>query len=115
MSSTVGHARVSMREQDPEVQEAELRAAGAVRVFVDRGESSRVKDRPEWIACLDHLRDGDTSVMRRLDRIAAAVEMRDRGKTLVYIADVLGVGKLTVARALAKPEEPEERSDRWMP
>lgn len=38
----VGYARVSTREQNPKAQEAELRAAGASRVFVDRGESSRV-------------------------------------------------------------------------
>ncbi|MCT2989363.1 recombinase family protein, partial [Propionibacterium freudenreichii] len=37
----VGYARVSTREQTPAAQEAELRAAGAERVFVDHGESSR--------------------------------------------------------------------------
>ncbi len=40
--SQVGYARVSKREQNPEAQESELRAAGASRVFVDHGESSRV-------------------------------------------------------------------------
>ena len=60
---------MSTREQNPEAQEAELRAAGATRVFVDRGESSRVKDRPQWIACLDYLRSGDTLLVRRLDRM----------------------------------------------
>lgn len=54
--STVGYARVSTREQNPEAQEAELRAAGAERVFADHGESSRVKDRPQWLAFLDYLR-----------------------------------------------------------
>lgn len=75
MTSVVGYARVSTREQNPEAQEAELRAAGATRVFVDRGESSRVRDRPQWIACLDYLRDGDTLVVRRLDRIAGSEKM----------------------------------------
>ena len=188
MTSVVGYARVSTREQNPEAQEAELRAAGATRVFVDRGESSRVRDRPQWIACLDYLRDGDTLVVRRLDRIAGsekmaietindlaergvnirsltepdidtttpmgralfgivavfaqlrvdtirentrrgleharaqgraggrpsvmtpkrvagAAQMRGEGKTLAHIAAVLGVGKSTVARALAKLDE----------
>ena len=72
MNSTVGYARVSTREQNSEAQEAELRAAGAQRVFVDRGESSRVKDRPQWVACLDYLRPGDTLLVRRLDHIAGS-------------------------------------------
>jgi len=81
----VGYARVSTREQNPDAQEAELRAAGAGRVFVDRGESSRVADRPQWVACLDFLREGDTLVIRALDRIAGselmAIELiRDLGR-----------------------------------
>lgn len=51
------------------------RAAGVVRVFVDHGESSRVADRPQWRACLDYLRTGDTLVVRRLDRIAGSEKM----------------------------------------
>ena len=46
MSNVVGYARVSTHEQDPTAQEVERRAAGAVRVFVDRGEPSRVGDGP---------------------------------------------------------------------
>ena len=75
MSNLVGYARVSKREQNPEAQEAELRAAGVERVFVDHGESSRVKDRPQWLACLDYLRRGDTHMVRRLDRIAGSETM----------------------------------------
>lgn len=75
MSSIIGYGRVSTREQDPAAQEAELRAAGALRVFIDHGESSRVRDRPQWVACLDYLRDGDTLIVRRLDRIAGSEKM----------------------------------------
>lgn len=75
MSNVVGYARVSTREQNPAAQEAELRAAGATRVFVDRGESSRIKDRPQWRACIDYLREGDTLVVRALDRIAGSEKM----------------------------------------
>lgn len=81
----VGYARVSTREQNPEAQEAELRAAGAVRVFVDHGESSRIADRAQWRACLDYVREGDTLVVRALDRIAGTEQMaieliRDLGR-----------------------------------
>ncbi|WHE37818.1 recombinase family protein [Microbacterium sp. BDGP8] len=69
MTNVVGYARVSKRDQNPAAQEAELRAAGASRVFVDQGESSRIADRPQWRACLDYLREGDTLLVRRLDRL----------------------------------------------
>lgn len=72
MAHEVGYARVSKREQNPEAQAAELRAAGCERVFVDHGESSRVVDRPQWVACLDYLRPGDTLKVRRLDRLAGS-------------------------------------------
>lgn len=90
MSHVIGYARVSTREQNPEAQEAELRAAGAARVYVDHGESSRFEDRPQWIACLDHLMEGDTLVIRALDRIAGselmAIEIiRDLGRRGVRI------------------------------
>ncbi len=75
MTGLVGYARVSTRDQNPAAQEAELREAGCGRVFVDRGESSRVEDRPEWRACLDYLRDGDTLVFRALDRLAGTEVM----------------------------------------
>jgi len=72
VTNVVGYARVSRRDQNPEAQEAELRAAGAARVFVDHGESSRVMDRPQWLACLDYLREGDTLLVRRLDRLGGS-------------------------------------------
>lgn len=73
--STIGYARVSTREQDPAAQEAELFAAGAEQVFVDHGESSRIVERPQWQACLDYLRAGDTLVVRALDRLAGSEKM----------------------------------------
>ena len=71
----IGYARVSTREQDPAAQEWELSAAGADRVFVDHGESSRVADRPQWVACKDYLRVGDTLVVRSLDRLAGTTTL----------------------------------------
>lgn len=75
MNNIIGYARVSTRDQNPDSQESELRAAGAARVYVDLGESSRIAARPEWIRCLDHLREGDTLVVRALDRIAGSEVM----------------------------------------
>jgi DNA invertase Pin-like site-specific DNA recombinase len=73
--TNIGYARVSTRDQDPGSQELELRAAGCERVFVDHGESSRVRDRPEWVACVDYLRAGDTLMVRALDRLAGSSTM----------------------------------------
>lgn len=75
MSTVVGYARVSTRDQDPDAQVDELEAAGAERVFVDHGESSRNRRRPQWLACLDYLRAGDTLLVRRLDRIAGTTSL----------------------------------------
>ncbi|MBO0984583.1 recombinase family protein [Rathayibacter sp. SD072] len=69
MSSIVGYARVPRRHQNSAAQEAELHAAGAVQVFVDHAESSRISDRPQWLACLDSLREEDTLIVHRLDRL----------------------------------------------
>ena len=68
--STIGYARVSTRDQNPEYQRHELLQAGAERVFVDHGDSSRVRDRPQWLACLDYMRAGDTLLVHRLDRVS---------------------------------------------
>lgn len=70
MSTVIGYARVSTHEQDTAAQEAALRSAGAARVFVDHATSSRRADRPQWVACLDYLRPGDTLLVWRLDRLA---------------------------------------------
>ncbi len=72
MSNFVGYARVSAYEPESAAQEAELRAAGAQRVFVDHAESSRTTDRPQWLACLDYLRSGDTLLVHRLDRLGSS-------------------------------------------
>ena len=93
--TVVGYARVSTRDQEPGSQERDLTAAGAVRVFVDHGESSRVRDRPQWVACLDYLRAGDTLVVRALDRLAGTTtmaietisELADRGVNIKSLTE----------------------------
>ena len=93
----IGYARVSRPEQDPAAQEAELTAAGAVRVFTDHGESSRKADRPQWLACRDYLRPGDTLLVRRLDRLAGTERM-----AIEIIRDLADQG--IHLRSLTEPE-----------
>lgn len=73
--AVIGYARVSTREQNPQAQEAELRAAGAEQIFTNRGESRREAARPQWIACKTQLQLGDTLVIRALDRVAGEERM----------------------------------------
>lgn len=75
MGTIIGYARVSTREQNPDSQVHALKEFGATRVFTDHGESSRLADRPQWLACMDYLRAGDTLVVRALDRIAGSEVM----------------------------------------
>lgn len=93
----IGYARVSRPEQDPAAQEAELTAAGAVRVFTDHGESSRKADRSQWLACRDYLRPGDTLLVRRLDRLAGTERM-----AIEIIRDLADQG--IHLRSLTEPE-----------
>lgn len=73
--STIGYARVSTTEQNPASQVEALERAGADRVFTDHAQSSRRSDRPQWVACLDYLRQGDTLLVWRLDRLAGTQTM----------------------------------------
>lgn len=42
---------------------------------MDHGAVSRAADRPQWTACLAHLREGDTLVVCSLDRVAGTEAM----------------------------------------
>jgi len=97
VSSTVGYARVNTAAKSTAQQEAALRAAGAQRVFVDRGESSRRRDRPELVKCLDCLRDGDTLLVYRLDRLAGSE------RHLIELINELGDSGVNL-RSLTEPE-----------
>lgn len=73
--SFIGYARVSTSEQNPDSQTTKLEAAGATRIFVDHGESSRRAHRPQLDACLDYLRVGDTLIVTSLDRLAGTTTL----------------------------------------
>jgi DNA invertase Pin-like site-specific DNA recombinase len=66
----VGYVRVSTIAQTLEQQNAALAAAGATKMFSDNMSGAR-DDRPGLAALLDYVRDGDTVVVWKLDRLAA--------------------------------------------
>ena len=65
-----GYARVSTRDQDLTAQDAELRAAGAVKVFKEKVSGASAINRPELAKLLRRLDQGDTLIITRLDRLA---------------------------------------------
>jgi len=68
----VGYARVSKREQNPELQRNELEAAGCERIFEEKI-SSRVES-SQLNTALDYRREGDTLVVWRLDRLGGSIK-----------------------------------------
>jgi DNA invertase Pin-like site-specific DNA recombinase len=66
--TTIGYARVSTIEQTLDLQQNALTAAGAATIYADKA-SGKTADRPELVHCLKALRDGDTLVVWRLDRL----------------------------------------------
>lgn len=70
----VGYARTSTAEQQAglEAQVAELQAIGCAKVFQEHV-SSVDAQRPQLRAALDWVRDGDTFIVTRPDRLARSV------------------------------------------
>lgn len=71
--SLIGYARVSTSDQDLALQLDALAAAGAGRVFEDHGVSGARADRPGLGEALAFLRDGDTLVVWKLDRLGRSM------------------------------------------
>ena len=70
----LGYARVSKGdEQNNILQTKALRAAGCRRLFEEAASGGRW-DRPEMHRLLDHLRDGDTVVVWKLDRLSRSLK-----------------------------------------
>lgn len=68
----LGYARVFTADQAPELQLDELRAAGCERIWTDHATGTRA-DRPQLGRLLEHMREGDTLVVWRLDRLARSL------------------------------------------
>jgi len=90
--TTVGYARVSSLGQDVAVQLAKLE--GCDKVFKEK-RSGVDAGRPELKACLEYLREGDTLLVTKLDRLARSTpdlyrivsQLVERGVTFKVVDD----------------------------
>ncbi|MCT7292954.1 recombinase family protein [Rhodococcus sp. PAE-6] len=90
----IGYVRVSTVTQTLEQQEAALATAGVTKTFQDKMSGAR-DDRPGLAAMLEYVRDGDTVVVWKLDRLGRNTlhilevvrALTERGVTLVSTSD----------------------------
>ncbi|MGY4697544.1 recombinase family protein [Xylella fastidiosa subsp. sandyi] len=69
----IGYARVSTQDQNLELQCEALAKAGCKKVFEDKVSGTRV-ERPGLAKTLEMLREGDTLVVWKLDRLGRSVK-----------------------------------------
>ena len=98
----VGYVRVSTVAQTLDQQNAALEAAGVTKTFSDTMSGAK-DDRPGLAALLDYVREGDSVVVWKLDRLGrntlhileTAKALTDRGVTLISTTD--GIDSSTAA------------------
>ena len=83
-----GYARVSTTDQDLSIQERALHAAGCQAIRAEKRSATKRDARTELQFLLDFLRDGDTLVVTRIDRLARS--MKDL-QDIVYELKAKGV------------------------
>lgn len=74
MPKLYGYARVSSIDQDLGIQHAALKAAGCDVIRSEKRSGTTRKGRTELETLLDFLRQGDTLVVTRIDRLARSVK-----------------------------------------
>jgi DNA invertase Pin-like site-specific DNA recombinase len=67
--TNIGYVRISTRDQNTDLQDAAMSAAGITKIYTDRGVSGSLASRPEFDKAIDRLEAGDTLVVWKLDRL----------------------------------------------
>jgi DNA invertase Pin-like site-specific DNA recombinase len=95
----IGYARVSTQDQNLELQTDALTKAGCKKIFEDKISGSRTQ-RPGWAKTQEALREGDTLVVWKLDRLGRSVkhlvdmvgDMRQQGIQFKSLTDAIDTG-----------------------
>ena len=101
----IGYARVSTDDQYLRLQRAALKEAGCTRTFEEKISGAK-RDRPQLTKMIEQLRDDDTVVVTRLDRLARST------RDLLDIAEKLkeaGAGLRSLAEPWADTTSPAGR------
>ena len=96
----IGYARVSTQDQNLELQREALSKAGCQKIFEDKVSGTRA-DRPGLGKAQEMLREGDTLVVWKLDRLGRSV------KQLVDLVGELHKQNVVFQRLTALNDEPE--------
>ena len=95
----IGYARVSTQDQNLDLQIEALTKAGCERIFDDKMSGSRA-ERPGLAKALEMLREGDTLVIWKLDRLGRSVknlvdlvgELHKKGIQFKSLTDAIDTG-----------------------
>ena len=95
----IGYARVSTQDQNLDLQLEALTKAGCKKVFDDKISGSRA-ERPGLTKALELLREGDTLVVWKLDRLGRSVknlgdlvsELHRQGVQFKSLTDAIDAG-----------------------
>jgi DNA invertase Pin-like site-specific DNA recombinase len=82
----VGYARVSTTDQDYSIQVDALSNAGCNKIFAEKRSGTSKDDRKAFDECMSYIREGDTLVVTRIDRLTRSIrdlqnllhELRDK-------------------------------------
>lgn len=97
MMSLIGYARVSTTNQDNglETQKVLLEETGVTKIFHEKLTGTSTKERAALKECLDYLREGDTLVVTKIDRLARSIfdlnqivdQLKDRGINIKFLKE----------------------------
>jgi DNA invertase Pin-like site-specific DNA recombinase len=73
LMTVIGYARVSTTDQDLDIQEAALKAAGCEVIRSEKRSGTTTAGRDELRTVLEFLRQGDVLMVTRIDRLARSI------------------------------------------